>query len=697
MRHRPLYIWKKAPFLRLIIPFIAGILLQWYGQVPAIFSWIPVIICIVAIILFNKLSPFIRFRFSWINGACIYILLLCTGALVCFYKDISHHTNWIKRHYRDSAIVIATLQEPLSEKAKSYKSVASVHQIIINNTIHLVEGSIIIYFNKDSAAQQLNYGSQIIFNKPLQNIRNSGNPGSFNYERYAAFQQQYYQVYLKKSDYVVESKKQQQAFKLFLFEVRRWIVEVINKHIPHKKEAGLASALLIGYKDDLDKTLVQSYSNTGVVHVIAISGLHLGIIYWLLKLLASPLKKKKRSSWISTIVVITGLWLFALLAGAGPSVLRSALMFSCIALGEGLSEKASVYNTLAASAFLLLCYHPFWLWDAGFQLSYTAVLSIVIFRKPIYNWFYISNKALDILWKLNAVTISAQILTLPVSIYHFHQFPNYFLVTNLVAVPLSSIVLIGEIFLCIVASLSPAANFTGKILQWLIAWMNNFIVFMEQLPFAVWSGLQISIAQVLLLYAIITAVAYWLWKKKSNGFVIGLGCLFIFLTLYKHKNITTRQQRCMIVYNIPGHRAVDFIDGKQYYFKGDSVLLTDDVLQNLYLKPARILYQVQQANSLNNLFNSGNASIFGTKRIILVDSSWNFVSSNQKIKADVIILSGNTCLTIEQLQQTFNCSQVVIDGSNSRWKVNKWRSDCEKRQLACHCVVDKGAFVMHLP
>jgi competence protein ComEC len=647
--------------------------------------------------LFNSRLPFFRFRFSWINGACIYILLLCIGALITFYKDISHQANWIKRHYRDSAIIIATLQEPLSEKAKSYKSIASVQQIIINDTVYLVEGSILIYFNKDSITHQLDYGAQIIFNKPLQDIRNSGNPGSFNYVRYAAFQQQYHQVYLKKGDYIVQSANHQQAFKSFLFDTRRWIVGVINHYIANKKEAGLASALLIGYKDDLDKTLVQSYSNTGVVHVIAISGLHLGIIYWLLKLLAGPLKKKKRSSWISTAVVITGLWLFALLAGAGPSVLRSALMFSCIALGEGLSEKTSVYNTLAASAFLLLCYHPFWLWDAGFQLSYMAVLSIVIFRKPIYNWFYISNKALDILWKLNAVTLSAQILTLPISIYHFHQFPNYFLVTNLVAVPLSSIILIGEIFLCVVAPLSPVADFTGKLLQWLITRMNEFIVFMEQLPFAVWNGLQISMAQTILLYAMIAGVAYWLWKKRSNGFLIGLVCLFVFLILYTQGYITTRQQRCMIVYNIPGHRAIDFIDGKQYYFKGDSVLLTDDIFQNLYLKPARILYQVQKADSLSNLYNSGNVCIFGSNRIMLVDTTWNFIASNQKIKADVIILSGNTRLTIKQLQQTFDCSQIVIDGSNSRWKVNKWRSDCEKLQLACHCVVDKGAFVMHLP
>jgi competence protein ComEC len=209
--------------------------------------------------------------------------------------------------------------------------------------------------------------------------------------------------------------------------------------------------LLIGYKDDLDKTLVQSYSNTGVVHVIAISGLHLGLIYWLLLKLFWPLQKRRDLKWLRPILIIAGLWLFSLLAGMQPSVIRSAVMFTCIVLGETWTRKSSIYNTLAFSAFLLLFINPYWLWDVGFQLSYIAVLSIVIFMQPIYNWFYIKNKALDFIWKLNAVTLAAQILTVPVSIYHFHQFPLSFMFTNFVAVPLSSLILLGEIVLCVVS------------------------------------------------------------------------------------------------------------------------------------------------------------------------------------------------------------------------------------------------------
>ena len=196
-------------------------------------------------------------------------------------------------------------------------------------------------------------------------------------------------------------------------------------NIKGDKELGLAEALLIGYKDDLDKTLVQSYTNTGVVHIIAISGLHLGLIYWLLVQLLKPLQRRKYMKWLRPVIIILGLWLFSLLAGAQPSILRSAVMFTCIVIGETIAKKTSIYNSLALSAFGLLCWNPYWLWDVGFQLSYSAVLSIIIFMRPVYNLLYVKNKILDFFWKINAVTIAAQILTLPLSIYHFHQFPVY--------------------------------------------------------------------------------------------------------------------------------------------------------------------------------------------------------------------------------------------------------------------------------
>ena len=236
-----------------------------------------------------------------------------------------------------------------------------------------------------------------------------------------------------------------------IFEKHRQVIlSILRRYIDGQKEAGLAEALLIGYKDDLDKTLVQSYTNTGVVHVIAISGLHLGLIYRILLLVLKPLHTNVTLRWLEADSYIVRSMGIQFMAGAQPSILRSAVMFTFIVAGENFS-KGPRSTILALSAFFLLCYNPFWLWDVGFQLSYSAVLSIVIFMKPVYRLFYVKNKLLDYLWQLNAVTLAAQILTLPVSIYHFHQFPAHFILTNVLAVPLSSVILIGEIILCVIS------------------------------------------------------------------------------------------------------------------------------------------------------------------------------------------------------------------------------------------------------
>ena len=696
MPRQTLYVWKQAPFLRLIIPFIAGIILQWYCKLPPPFGWIIFTTGLILLLLFNTRLHFRQFYWGWMNGVFIHSVLLSLGILIAYHKDISHAPNRINNYYHENDIVIASIEEPLSEKSNSFKANASVQQVIENGIVHYVKGNIICYFQKDSSTKMLVYGTQILFNKPLQAIRNSGNPGTFDYKRYAVFSDICQQVYLKQGEFSILHQHKENGFQKFLYNTREIVVRIIATYVPGKKEAGLAEALLIGYKDDLDKTLVQSYSNTGVVHIIAISGLHLGLIYWLLNLLLSPLKKRKMLSWLKPVLTIAGLWLFALLAGAGPSILRSAVMFTCIVIGESLERKTSIYNTLAASAFMLLCINPFWLWDAGFQLSYIAVLSIVVFMKPIYNWFYFKNKIIDLIWKMTAVSLAAQMLTVPVSIYHFHQFPNYFLITNILAVPLSSLVVLGEVLLCVVAIVPAIATLLGLTLHWFIQWMNGFVEHMESLPFSHWDGLYINTIQLIFMYAFAICISYWLLQKNKSAFLISLLCLFAFCSIRTYSFIEAGLQQQMIVYNVPRHQAIDFINGRHYYFKGDTALANDDFLQNFHLKPSRILHRINSTSQLAALSISPDCIFFGNKKIVMIDKEYNYSNAIKRIKTDAIIISKNPVLSVAGLINTFDCRQIVFDGSNPQWKVNKWKADCAKLRQACYSVVDKGAFVMKM-
>src|SRR6187399_3369393 len=694
-----IHVWKKAPFIRFLLPLIAGIVLQWNLQIQSGILWITLCISAIATILFFFIPFFERYKLFALSGLAITVLFIALGGLLSWYKNIQHDKNWFGKSYKNENALIVTLIENPVEKTRSYKANASVDYIIQNDSCIKTKGTIILYFKKDSSLSTLEYGSQLIITKPLQEIKNSGNPGGFNYKRYSLFQGITHQVYLKENEFEILQTTNKNFFRQFINTSRTNVLSILRKNIKGEKELGLAEALLIGYKDDLDKTLVQSYSNTGVVHVIAISGLHLGLIYWLLILLLKPLQKRILNpiviGWLRPIFILAGLWMFSLLAGAQPSILRSAVMFTCIVLGDSFSRKSSIYNTLALSALLLLCINPYWLWDVGFQLSYAAVLSIVIFMQPIYNLFYTKNKILDLIFKLNAVTIAAQILTVPIGIYHFHQFPLNFLLTNFLAVPLSSLIVLGEILLCAIAWIPVVAMFVGKLLEWMIWIMNTWIEKIESLPYSLLDGLQISILQTFLLFAVAAGAGYWLMEKTKTGLKYALVALFGFVLLRTISFIQANNREQLIVYNVPQKRAIDLIDGRKYLFDGDSDLLADDFIRNFHIKPSRVLHRIEPAINFKNYQQQENLISYKSKKVLAINETKYFVRLEEKIPVDLLLISGNPKLYFNKLAETFSVKQVVFDGSCPSWKINYWKKDCESLHIPWHDVSEKGAFVMN--
>lgn len=688
---------------------MAGIMIQWRFQIGIKTWWIILPVAFVALLSFFIIPFFSRFRFAFITGIVTSILFFSIGAILTWQKDIRNDKQWLGNFYNKQDALIVTLDEPPVEKTKSIKATATVSYLFQNGQSVPVKGKIILYFKKDLpagppfpagrqalSALQLRYGSQILFKKSLQEIKNSGNPGGFDYKRYSLFQGITHQVYLKTDEFEVLNEVQENWFRKFIYSSREMVLNILRNNIKPDRELGLAEALLIGYKNDLEQTLVQSYTNTGVVHIIAISGLHLGLIYWLLALILKPLKKKRKTKWLSPVLIITGLWLFSFLAGAQPSILRSALMFTCIVLGESLSKKTSIYNTMAVSAFILLCINPFWLWDVGFQLSYAAVLSIIIFMRPVYNWFYFKNKLLDAVWKLNAVTIAAQILTVPLGIYHFHQFPNYFLLTNFVAVPLSSAIVLGEILLCVVSFIPVVASLTGKIISGLIWLMNTYIERIEAMPFSLWDGLQITVLQAILLVLFSIGVSYWLLEKSTGGLKLGIVALLGFVVLRSFSFTQSNLQQKIIVYNVPQKRAIDIAAGRNNYFIGDSGLLINDFANNFHLKPSRILYRIKEVNTLNNLSVYENYLSYHGKHILLLDKSVSFTPQQTKPLIDLLVISKNPTIYMSKLASSLDIRQVVFDGSVPAWKATFWKKDCDSLHIPWYDVTTKGAFVMNL-
>ncbi len=688
--------YKQTPMLRLLLFLAAGIIVQQYTAIAVWYSFIGIAIAIIALALYTLFSISLQFKYSWITGAAIGILLLALGNLIGYKHSAENNKNWIGHQLSNLKAVNVIIKEPLIEKEKSYKAIATVQYALTKNTWSNSVGNIVLYFNKDSAKPFLSYGSQIIIYKPLQAISNSKNPGAFNYRQYALFQNIGAQVFLNPSNYELLYKTNSNPLAQWLNDSRLSILQIIKKYIPLKKEQGIAEALLIGYKNDLDRDVVQAYSNTGVVHIIAISGLHIAMIYGLLIAVFRPLGNKKTIRLIKAICTLFILWIFTCIAGNAPSILRSTIMFSGIIIGELFNKKMNTYNNLAASAFVILLFQPFSLWDVGFQLSYAAVLSISIFAKPIQHTIHFQNKLLQLIWELIAITLSAQILTFPIIVYHFHQFPTLFLFSNLLAVPLSAFILYCELALLIFSPFTSIATFIGTVAGNSISLLNNFIDKINTITLAQITGIQINLVQTFILFGCIAGIAYWLMHKNKRAFIFSLATVAIFYGLRSWDLFEKNNQQKLIVYNIPKHQAMDIIEGIKYQFIGDTILQQDGFLRNFHLQPARILHRTNYANRLNSISFQNNIISSSNKNIIVLQQNILATQVAQKIKVDAIIISKNPKLYISQIHSLFDCDYYIFDATNPLWKINKWKKDCDSLHLRHYSVPEQGAFEINL-
>lgn len=688
MPFKPAVITKQIPILRFLVALCIGIIAQYNLHLPILLFYVLIAVGFLIVIGFLLLPIAKQFTLNYLQGFAIIICFVGLGGLLSFCNnDINSPTSFVNTYKKEPLLI--QLDEDVVNKPKSYKANASVVAKFDNKKWIPTTGKIIIYTQKDSAFTHFKKGYSFVVSKPPTRVVNSGNPGGYNYARFCSFQGIYHQLFITSKDIEQTSTLPINSFDKFVYTIQHWVLNVLKTHIKNIDALSIAEALLIGYREDLDKDLVKAYSNTGVVHIIAISGMHLGMIYWMLLLMFKPFKPTMQLKIIRAIVVIVVLWLFTAIAGLAPSIVRSAIMFSFIAIGDGINKKTSIYNSLALSAFIILLFQPFALWDVGFQLSYAAVLSIALFSKQIKNWFYFKNKLLQILVNLNAVTLSAQILTLPIVLYHFHQFPTYFLLTNLIAVPVSSVVLFAEIALLMVAFITPIASFLGSCINDLILWLNNFIVGANSIPYASLQNIYVSILQACVLMIVIILVCVALMQKNTRQFLFGIGFFAVFFGIRMIDVVQKQQQQKIIIYNVPQNTGIDFIDGTNYTFWGDSLLKQEGFLQNFHLNPSRILHRLQNETLVNSLQFNNQVFSFKNKTILVIDKLWQ--PRETSINVDVVLVTQNPKLYIHQLQN-ITYKLIVFDGSNPMWKIELWQKDCINLHLLHHITALQGAY-----
>jgi len=485
--------------------------------------------------------------------------------------------------------------------------------------------------------------------------------------------------------------------------LRKNLLDVFQENQLTGDELSVGAALLLGYTDKLDADIITAYSNTGALHVLSVSGLHVAIVYMVFSWMLFFLDKYKRGRIIKAILLILFLWFYAALTGLSPSVLRAATMFSFIIVAKTFSRHTNIYNTLAASAFLLLLINPYLIMEVGFQLSYLAVLGIVYIQPKIQAWFEIDNWLLDQIWTITSVSIAAQIATFPLGLQYFHQFPNYFLLSNLIVIPISTLILYIGIAVFTFSPIPFVVKYLAIAFTWLIWFLNFSVKWIESLPFSVLQGISISVFETWLLYGLTILLFVYTSTRQYKYLMLSLSIGIIILVSQTLEQYTEYKQKKIMVYNIPKTSAIDFINGK------NTVLLTDSVFAK---NKSRLLFHiihnwwdlgVIDSRVISADFKTATFQLtfgfiqFQDKRIMLLKHPIEFKSpDNEPLILDYLIVSGNVKMTVQEIKQMFHAKMLIFDSSNSDKQIEKWKEECTALDQEYYAVKDEGALELIL-
>lgn len=688
-----LYYWYRTPVLRMVLALAAGIVCQWYTPLSLLLFGIVAVFTMIAWLAI-WLAPDRLYRMagplSLLAGASLFFL---TGACLCIKKDVRNNSSWLGYAPINDSLTTweYIVDEDPSEKKRSYALTAMVIARYHLNHRYRQRGKLLVYLSKDQQANRLQPGDTIRSDRPPVMIAPPQNPGERNWQQAQLMKGITHRIYLQTGEYAVFPCKDSFAFQRNLSLLRKKILDILKRYITDPAAAGLAQALLIGYRQDLDPALTRSYSNTGVVHIIAISGMHLALIGGLLSWVLRPLRRWKLLEQLIRLLILGCLWIFSLLAGGAPSLLRATLLFSTVAMGEILQRQGNSLNTLMVSALLLLCYQPFWLWDLGFQLSFAAVAGILLIGR------YLSRRLSHarIWWhapgQLIAISIAAQWLTTPLSLYHFHQFPGAFLLSNLVAVPLSNIVLTALLLLLALSPFSLPASLIGKAIAWLIGIMNLFIERVERIPGLLLTDLQWELSETILLFIFLLTLLHWLLNDSAGGRLLTLLTGLALVGWQGGRLHQKRQQELIVIYQVPGSTAIDWITGTNCYSIIDSATAKDKVQLERTLLEARLSFGVRKSVPLL----PGQQLLFGKKRIWLADKH-RIPPTPDSTLIDLLVINGRSPYDGKDWVYHRLIGKVIIDGSVGARTRTRWKYLLDSLGIAFHDTKNAGAFVSSL-
>ncbi|MDX2195888.1 MAG: ComEC/Rec2 family competence protein [Cytophagales bacterium] len=689
----------STPIFKYLISLTAGIFLAYAGVVYDLKVGLTVMtLCIFAtvwLIIKHKIKLHISHKVI-LNFAQI-IFFINLGIMCGNLADITQDADFVNDTNNISAYT-GIIDSEVEERTNTYRFILHIENIK-QNKVWIKSNAYALIYIKKPAIHNLQYGKKLLILGSFEPISAAKNPLEFDIKQYYARRQVHFRHFVALHNVEITGEKINSYILYYSMIVRDKVNMIFAKYIPDEREKNVACALVLGIKNTIDSEILSAYSATGTMHVLAVSGMHVGIIFQVLNMLFSFLGKIKNGTFLRNIIVLFLLWVYAFVTGMCPSVLRAVVMLSFVIGGKFLKQRSSMHSTLSLSAFAILCFSPHLIFDVGFQLSYLAVLGIVVLHPHIEQLFKSENYIIDFLWQIICMSIAAQIATFPIGLYYFHQFPNYFLLSNIVVVPWATFIMYsGFIFLS-----CSWHDWLGHTLGWALGkqvWgLNSIILWLEKMPYATIGNISISTLEVYLIYGIIAAAFIAINYKNIVALLLTSVLIISYCATHLYTFFQKFYDKKLIIYHINNASVVEFITKKNVYYYASNLHKYETRGYDFYIKNHHIASLAEHSHKLKLHTVTGLSGIgvltYNNCTILIYNADNLLIDAvtKHKIPVNYILIGDKKYHSLENIVQNYTFGTLIIDGSVPAYLVKKYIKEANKLNIDVHFTGDMGAFI----
>lgn len=669
--------------IKLTICLSIGIILSHYINISLNNIFIATLVAIILLTVSYLIARRQFKRTVWF-GILAFLFMIGLGILTHQLHEeknnLNHYTKQIDTKNDQQKTIVFKIRERLKPSIYYDKYVVELMAIDHKTVI----GTSLLNMTKDSIGNSYHIDDVILTYSNFKPLLPPLNPNQFNYKAYLEKQYIYHQLVLDRQS-ILKLKPQPHTLFGYASILRDKINDKLNTYDFKPEELVIINALILGQRQDMSKEIYESYANAGAIHVLAVSGLHVGIILLLLNMTLKPIEYLKEGKLIKVCLILILLWSFAIIAGLSASVTRAVTMFSLVAIAMHWKRPTNIYNTLSISIFVLLLFKPMFLFDVGFQMSYLAVLAIVSIQPLLYKLWQPKWKIINYFWQIFTVTIAAQFGVVPISLYYFHQFPGLFFVSNLAIIPFLGIILGLGILVIILALLNMLPEFLANLYGSIISLMNTIVNWVSHQEAFLLKDISYDITHVIGSYLLIIASVLF-FKKRSF-----MRISFVLITILFAQGIWILSD-----YRNTNHSFTIFHKSRHSVLAQqlDSELNVYDNLDSNAILFDRVISNYSVGNSIDQINRDSLHSVyqFQNKTILVIDSLGIY---NVKLfRPDYVLLRNSPRINLERMIDSIHPKYIIADGSNYKTYIKRWEATCIKKKLPFHQTGKKGAFII---